>query len=108
MPAMDMANNEADCTKNLSLAFIGILRSFLCKLLQLIVPVASGDLRHVVRTFNALSSDYSGSLKILVYDRILLVASRNMVLLLVFGTIPDEASAADTSGIRLSYLSSTT
>ncbi|KAF7762529.1 hypothetical protein Agabi119p4_9122 [Agaricus bisporus var. burnettii] len=55
MAAMDIVNlpnNEADSTKDLTLAFI-----------------ASGDLRNVVRTI-ALPSDYSGKLKILMNDKL--------------------------------------
>jgi len=58
-------------------------------------PLASGDLRHVVRTINALPSDYSGNLNILINDGTLPVVCRNLILLLIFGTIPDEAIAAD-------------
>lgn len=62
---------------------------------QLIILVASGDLRHVVRTVNALPSDYSGNLRILLNDKMSPVACRNMVLLLILGTISDEVLAAD-------------
>ena len=57
--------------------------------------LASGDLRHVVRTINALPSDYSGNLNILVNDWTLPVVCRNLILLFILGTIPDEAMAAD-------------
>ncbi|XP_006455358.1 hypothetical protein AGABI2DRAFT_226828 [Agaricus bisporus var. bisporus H97] len=81
MAAMDIVNlpnNEADSTKDLTLAFI-----------------ASGDLRNVVRTINALPSDYSGKLKILMNDKLSYVSCRNMVLLTLLGTISDELLAAD-------------
>ncbi|KAF9224203.1 hypothetical protein BS17DRAFT_780637 [Gyrodon lividus] len=81
VPAMDIVNlqnNEVELSRDLSLAFI-----------------ASGDLRHVVRTVNALGSDYSGHLKILINDRAWPVVSRNITLLLILGTIPDEVLAAD-------------
>ncbi|KAF8151754.1 hypothetical protein B0H34DRAFT_801437 [Crassisporium funariophilum] len=80
-PAMDMINlamNEKDSTKDFSLAFI-----------------ASGDLRHVIRTINALPSDYSGSMTVLINDGALPVVCRNIVLLLILGTISDEVLAVD-------------
>ncbi|EKM78526.1 hypothetical protein AGABI1DRAFT_101197 [Agaricus bisporus var. burnettii JB137-S8] len=89
MPAMDilnLRNNEADYTKDLSLAFIAIPPKS---------STSSGDLRHVVRTVNALPSDYSGNLRILLNDKMSPVACRNMVLLLILGTITDEVLAAD-------------
>lgn len=81
MPAMDvinLSNNENDVTSDFSLAFI-----------------ASGDLRHVVHTINALPSNYSGNLKVLINDRTLPIVCRNIILLLIFGTISDEVLAAD-------------
>ncbi|KAH7886867.1 hypothetical protein F5I97DRAFT_1829385 [Phlebopus sp. FC_14] len=81
MPAMDVVKihkNELGLTRGLSLAF-----------------VASGDLRHVVQTVNCLGNDYSGHLKILLNDRSPPVVSRNLILLLILGSIPDEAIAAD-------------
>ncbi|KAF9236097.1 hypothetical protein BU15DRAFT_50530, partial [Melanogaster broomeanus] len=81
VPAVDVVNlqnNEAELSRDLSLAFI-----------------ASGDLRHVVRTVNALGPDYSGHLKILLNDRACPVVSRHITLLLILATIPDVALAAD-------------
>ncbi|TFK38372.1 hypothetical protein BDQ12DRAFT_705388 [Crucibulum laeve] len=80
-PAMDVINllkNENDSKKNFSLAFI-----------------ASGDLRHAIKTVNSLPSNYSGELKIALNDASLPVVSRNIILLLILGTIADEAMASD-------------
>ncbi|KAL6308530.1 hypothetical protein BKA93DRAFT_762976 [Sparassis latifolia] len=81
MPAIDVINfneNEKDASKDLSVAF-----------------VASGDLRHVMRTVNELPSDYSGHLTILLNDRDPHIVLRNIVLLLLLGNISDEVMAAD-------------
>ncbi|KAH0826539.1 hypothetical protein J3R83DRAFT_4892 [Lanmaoa asiatica] len=83
VPAMDilnLSNNEKDLKRNLSLMF-----------------AASGDLRNIVATVNALGSDYSGQLNILLNDLNPYVVSRNITLLLILGTIPDEIIAADTA-----------
>lgn len=56
---------------------------------------ASGDIRNIVTTVNALGSDYSGQLNILLNDLNPHVVSRNIALLLILGTIPDEVIAAD-------------
>ncbi|KAF8963713.1 hypothetical protein BDZ97DRAFT_1731661 [Flammula alnicola] len=80
-PAMDVINlsdNERNNEKDFSLAF-----------------VASGDLRHVILTANSLPSNYSGHLKILLNDHTPNVVCRNVILLLILGTIPDENLAAD-------------
>ncbi|KDR66055.1 hypothetical protein GALMADRAFT_232756 [Galerina marginata CBS 339.88] len=80
-PAMDVINltsNEKAETKDFSLAFI-----------------ASGDLRHVLLTVNSLPSTYSGSLTVLLNDLNLAIVCRNIVLLLVLGSIRPEAVAAD-------------
>ncbi|KAJ2924329.1 hypothetical protein H1R20_g12757, partial [Candolleomyces eurysporus] len=83
VPAMDVINlgaNENDATKNcnLNVAF-----------------VASGDMRHVVKTINSLPSDYSGNLTVLLNDITVPIACRNLALLSILGTVPDEALAAD-------------
>ncbi|RDB14687.1 hypothetical protein Hypma_016436 [Hypsizygus marmoreus] len=81
MPAMDVINlseNEKDTTKDFSLAF-----------------VASGDLRHIVRTVNALPSSYSGKLTIMLNDKMPPTVCRNILILLILGTISDKAMAAD-------------
>ncbi|KAF8800718.1 hypothetical protein BYT27DRAFT_7342339 [Phlegmacium glaucopus] len=80
-PAMDVINlayNEKDAMRDFSLAF-----------------VASGDLRHVVHTINALPSNFMRNLDILVNDVTPAVICRNIVLLIILGTIPDEIIAAD-------------
>ncbi|KAG6377511.1 hypothetical protein JVT61DRAFT_15319 [Boletus reticuloceps] len=59
------------------------------------LPCASGDLRNVVRTVNALGSDYTGRLQILLNDTSKTVVSRNIVLLFILGMMSNEAVAAD-------------
>ncbi|KAJ2915807.1 hypothetical protein MD484_g4592, partial [Candolleomyces efflorescens] len=81
MPAVDLINlagNEADAMKDFSLAF-----------------VASGDLRHVMKTINSLPDNYSGKLNIMINDGNPFVFCRNIVLLLILGCVPDEKVAAD-------------
>lgn len=84
MPALDIINatsNEgmdAVLRRDLNLAF-----------------VASGDLRHVVRTINALPKDYAGRLSICLNDRSGLIVLRNIVLLGVLGRVPDISEAAE-------------
>jgi hypothetical protein len=48
-----------------------------------------------MRTINALPPDFTGSLKVLINDREPHTISRNLALLLILGTVPDEALAAD-------------
>ncbi|KAJ8587573.1 hypothetical protein M405DRAFT_863636 [Rhizopogon salebrosus TDB-379] len=81
VPAIDLINlakNEKDASQDFSIAL-----------------VASGDLRHIVQTINTLPRDYSGHLQVLINDRCLPVVARNIAILLVLGTISDEAMAAD-------------
>ncbi|KAG1747941.1 uncharacterized protein EDB91DRAFT_1235835 [Suillus paluster] len=81
MPAVDLINlaeNEKDKSLDLSIAL-----------------VASGDLRHVVRTISALPEDYSGHLQVLLNDVCPPVVARNIVILLILGTVPDETMAVD-------------
>ncbi|KIK98608.1 hypothetical protein PAXRUDRAFT_31081 [Paxillus rubicundulus Ve08.2h10] len=80
-PAIDiihLKNNEKDQKRDFSLAF-----------------VASGDLRDVMRTVNALGSDYAGHLNIFLNDNLHPVVSRSIILLLLLGVTPNEAVAAD-------------
>jgi len=57
--------------------------------------IASGDLRHVLRTFNGLPSCYSGHISILLNDFNPFIFCRNVVLLLILGNVSDETIAAD-------------
>jgi hypothetical protein len=57
--------------------------------------LASGDLRNVIQTVNQLPSDYSGELTILLNDREPTIVLRNMLLLMILGTIEDTTLAAD-------------
>lgn len=57
--------------------------------------LASGDLRNVVRTVNALGSEYTGCLHILLNDTSKTIVSRNIILLFILGAMPNEAVAAD-------------
>lgn len=81
VPAIDIINlndNEGDVEKDFSLAFI-----------------ASGDLRHVMKTVNSLPPNYSGRFDILLNDSNNCIASRNIALLLILGTIQDEHLSAE-------------
>ena len=62
---------------------------------RLTLSVASGDLRHALRTFNGLPSSYSGHLHILLNDFNPFIFCRNIVLLLILGNVSDETIAAD-------------
>ena len=48
-----------------------------------------------MQTVNALPHDYLGHLQILLNDKCLPVVARNIVILLILGTVPDETMAAD-------------
>ncbi|RDB18739.1 hypothetical protein Hypma_014684 [Hypsizygus marmoreus] len=81
IPAMDILNlrkNEGSSRRDLSLAF-----------------VASGDLRHIIRTINELPSEFDGQIDVLINDREGIVVLRNIILLLILGTISDKEKAAD-------------
>jgi hypothetical protein len=52
-------------------------------------------MRHVVKTINSLPADFSGDLTVLLNDITVPIACRNLALLSILGTIPDEALAAD-------------
>ena len=59
------------------------------------VLLASGDLRHIVYTINSLPSNFSGNLHILINDGTLPIVCRNILLLLILGTISDDVMAAE-------------
>ena len=94
MDIVNLPNNEKDLESDLSLAFAGGCPAFRCFSSSNCLP-ASGDIRNVVATVNALGSNYSGQLNILLNDLNPHVVSRNIALLLILGTIPDEVIAAD-------------
>lgn len=48
-----------------------------------------------MRTLNCLPSNYSGNLEILLNDHNVPIVCRNIVILLILGTIPDKTVAAD-------------
>jgi hypothetical protein len=79
---------------DLSLAFAGGWFAYRCSSSPDCLP-ASGDIRNIVATVNALGSEYSGQLNVLLNDLNPHVVSRNIALLLILGTIPDEVIAAD-------------
>ncbi|KAF8963740.1 hypothetical protein BDZ97DRAFT_1758356 [Flammula alnicola] len=78
MDVINLSDNEKNNEKDFSLAF-----------------VASGDLRNVILTVNRLPSNDPGHLKILLNDHAPNNICRNIALLLILGTIPDENLAAD-------------
>ncbi|KAG2008144.1 hypothetical protein CC2G_013606 [Coprinopsis cinerea AmutBmut pab1-1] len=80
-PAFDLINlsaNEKDSKRDFSIAF-----------------PASGDLRHVIKTINSLPDDYTGKLDVYLNDGCVPVVARNLVLLLLLGTITDPVLAAN-------------
>jgi hypothetical protein len=97
-PAMDVINlpmNEKDSTRDFSLAYVGTHSTNFSNQHPTHLFLASGDLGHVVRTINSLPSDYSGNLDILINDCTTAVICRNLVLLLILGTVPNEVLAVD-------------
>lgn len=56
---------------------------------------ASGDIRHVIKTVNALPNNYSGHLTILLNDSDGVIISRNLLILAILGSIDDHAQAAE-------------
>lgn len=101
-PAIDIINlsyNENDPKCDLNLAFPGKscsdISSSMISLITFQRIIASGDLRHAIFTVNNLPDNFSGDLKLVINDRTPHVTSRNMVILLVLGMIPDEDLAAD-------------
>ena len=79
----------------LSLLWVCILHT-VCNYVRMILStIASGDLRHVIRTTNALPSDFSGKLSFLINDISTPTVCRNVILLLILGTVPDKSLAAD-------------
>ncbi|KIJ61530.1 hypothetical protein HYDPIDRAFT_31140 [Hydnomerulius pinastri MD-312] len=96
MDIINLKNNERDKNRDFSLAFIGVSTPHATYILS--DPgsyPASGSLQHVVRTVNALGPDYSGRLDILLNDVSHPIVSRNIVLLLILGAVPNEAIAAN-------------
>lgn len=59
------------------------------------MSIASGDIRNVVQTVNALPEDYSGHLTIMLNDLDGIVVGRNLLLLAVLGSIDDHSQAAE-------------
>lgn len=58
-------------------------------------PIASGDLRNIVKTVAGLPSGYSHSLKITVNDRDFDIVARNLILLLVALVVENHDEAVD-------------
>lgn len=56
---------------------------------------ASGDLRDVIRTVNALPETYTGKLTILLNDRDNALTLRNLLILLILGHVANPARAAE-------------
>ena len=54
--------------------------------------LASGDLRNVVRSVNALPEDYAGHLDIIINDKNPLVVLRNVIILMILGFVEDVVS----------------
>lgn len=58
--------------------------------------IASGDLRHVVKTVSSLPQSYNKNLSIVINDIDFDVVARNTIMLLLALTISNEAEAAET------------
>lgn len=56
---------------------------------------ASGDLRNVIRTVNELPEDYAGELTLMLNDREPRTVIRNILLLIILGTVDSDAQAAE-------------
>lgn len=100
-PAFDIINlskNENDTGVDLNLAFAGLCLPVSCTPnadFSYASISASGDLRHILLTVNCLPFEYSGHLKILINDHSREIVARNIILILILATIPDENLAAD-------------
>lgn len=64
---------------------------------------ASGDIRNVVRTVNGLPSDYAGEINILLNDREPVIVLRNIVLLILLGTISGSSDNKQAAELALHY-----
>jgi hypothetical protein len=73
----------------------------------IIVSVASGDLRNVVRTVNELPSDYSGELTVVLNDREPMIVLRNMLLLMILGIMTEEIGIPQAADLALHFWGST-
>jgi len=61
----------------------------------------------VVRTINELPSDYSGELTIILNDREPMIVLRNMLLLMILGTMPKEIGIPRAADVALQNWGST-
>ncbi len=61
--------------------------------MYLISPIASGDLRNMVRTINKLPGDYNGTIKIVLNDFNPIVVCRNLMILSILGIVEDIVGA---------------
>ena len=57
--------------------------------------VAFGDFRNVMRTVNSLPRDFTGKLTVLINDHNSIVTLRNILTLLILGSVSDKRVAAD-------------
>lgn len=101
VPAFDvlkLASNEGEAySKDLRLLFAGKpmhARITSCPEL-ILLPTASGDLRHVVRTIADLPSGYTQSLEITINDRDFDIVARNVILLLIALVVEDHDKAVE-------------
>ncbi len=92
---INVENNEgADGIhkKDLSLAFIGKSGLHVLSMRYLILSLACGDLRNVVKTINGLPENYSGTIKIVLNDKNPMAVCRNLLILSMLGIIEDVVS----------------
>lgn len=97
MDLVNLSMNENNATRDISLACVGIVTSTSNNLIlaHCNLCVASGDLRNIVRTINELPSNFSGKISILLNDREPIIVVRNIILLVILGTISEKEIATD-------------
>lgn len=97
MNLINLSMNENNATQDISLACVGIVTSTSNNLIlaHCSMRAASGDLRNVVRTINELPSNFSGKISILLNDREPIIVVRNIILLLILGTMSEKEIATD-------------
>jgi Domain of unknown function (DUF4470) len=86
--------NEKDAHRDYNIALAG--SSSIMVLSQSAHPsIASGDLRHIVKTVNGLPDGFSGKLNVVINDHNPVTVCRNITLLLILANAPEPTLAAD-------------
>jgi hypothetical protein len=106
-PAIDVLrldkNEGVDYDKKLNLLFAGksekaLLRLHDSRLIDMYLPLASGDLRNVIKTITSLPDSFDKELSVVLNDKEFDVFARNAIMLLLCLVIvePEEAASAIT------------